>query len=110
MTEEGDGYQRVRRAFNILLVEHGDGDVLRRPVRRRLYVHRDHHGDPNARPPFVVVEPKKQREALALLEEEVFGAEPYRVPAGAVQPPGPVELVALGHAHRQTGPTTRSTR
>ena len=45
-----------------------------------LYVHRDHTGDPNARPPFVVVEAKRQREALELLEQEVFGEHAYELP------------------------------
>ena len=31
-----------------------------------------HKGDPDARPPLVVVAPAKQREALSLLEKEVF--------------------------------------
>ena len=41
---------------------------------------RDHKGDPHGRPPFVVVEAKKQRDALALLDREVFGPEAYQIP------------------------------
>ena len=45
-----------------------------------IYVNRNHKGDPNAQPPFVVVEPKKQREALAFVEQQVFGPEAYQFP------------------------------
>jgi hypothetical protein len=45
-----------------------------------LYVNRHHKGDPNAQVPFVVVEPAKQREALALMEEQVFSDKPFQFP------------------------------
>ena len=35
MTKDGEGYQRARRAFGVLLARHGAGDVLRGPIRRR---------------------------------------------------------------------------
>ena len=62
-----------------------------------VYVHRDHKGDPNARPPFVIVEPKKQREALAFLEPT--GLRPRGVPISheALQLPRLVPLEPLGH-------------
>jgi hypothetical protein len=44
------------------------------------YVHRDHRGDANARPPFVVVEATRQREALKLLEDNVFNDKPFQFP------------------------------
>ena len=80
MTEEGEGYQRVRRAFNILLSMKGSAMHFAGRFIGGLYTHRDHRGDPNARPPFVVVEPKKQREALSLLEKEVFAPDAYDFP------------------------------
>ena len=46
-----------------------------------------------------MVEPAaKQREALALLEEQVFSDKPFQFPARAVQLPGVDALVSLGHA------------
>ena len=45
-----------------------------------VYVNRNHKGDPNARPPFVVVEPKKQREALAFLEQQCSAPTPTSSP------------------------------
>ena len=77
---EGDGYQRARRAFNILLGEHGQAMYFAARFVGGIHVHRDHKGDPNARPPFVVVPHKKQREALALLEKHVFGREAFQFP------------------------------
>jgi hypothetical protein len=46
-----------------------------------VYENRSHKGDPGAKPPFVVVEPARQREALALLQEHVFGEKSYEYPA-----------------------------
>jgi hypothetical protein len=45
-----------------------------------VYVNRDHKADANGRPPFVVVEPQKQRDSMALLEEQVFSDKPFQFP------------------------------
>jgi hypothetical protein len=45
-----------------------------------MYVNRAHKGDANAAPPFVVVDVNKQRESLALLEEQVFSDKPFNFP------------------------------
>ena len=76
----GEGYQRARLAFGILLGEHSRAMDYVAHYIGGVYVHRDHKGDPDARPPLVVTEPKKQREALAMLEQQVFGPEAYQVP------------------------------
>jgi hypothetical protein len=80
ITREGEGYQRVRRAFNILLSSHGSAMRVAARFIGGLYAYRDHRGDPQERPPFVVVEPERQREAWTLLEEEVFGVDSYQFP------------------------------
>lgn len=80
MTEEGEGYQQVRRAFNILLSMKGSAMYFASRFVGGLYAHRDHRGDPDGRAPFVVVEPEKQREALTLLEKEVFASDAYDFP------------------------------
>jgi len=80
MTDEGEGYERVRRAFNILLGYHTEAMYLAGRFIGGVYVHRDHKGDPNARPPCVIVEAKRQREALSLLEREVFAPDSYEFP------------------------------
>ena len=80
VVEPGEGYDRVRKALGILLSEH---DRVMGFVAREIggvYMNRNHKGDPNGQPPFVVVEPKKQREALELLRHQVFGPEAYQLP------------------------------
>ncbi|HET7584065.1 MAG TPA: zinc-dependent metalloprotease [Gemmatimonadaceae bacterium] len=44
------------------------------------YQHRDHVGDPGARPPFVPVPRAKQEEALAFLREYAFSEGAFQVP------------------------------
>jgi hypothetical protein len=78
--EPGEGYQHVRRAFHTLMAEHARAMGFVTRYIGGSYEYRDHKGDPNARPPFVVVEAKKQRDALALLDREVFGPEAYQIP------------------------------
>jgi hypothetical protein len=80
IVEPGEGYQRARRAFDSLLNEHARAMTFVARFIGGVYVHRDHRGDPNARPPLVVVEPAKQREALDFLEQQVFGPEAYQFP------------------------------
>jgi hypothetical protein len=80
MTGDGEGYQRVRRAFNILLAEYGSAMYFSARFVGGLYVNRDHKGDPGSRPPFAVVEAAKQREALATLEQNVFSENAFQFP------------------------------
>jgi hypothetical protein len=80
MVGEGDEYYQARRSFNILLSEHADAMYFTTKFIGGVYMHRDHKDDPDARPPFVVVEREKQREAMTLLEEQVFGVESYQFP------------------------------
>ena len=102
VTGEGEGYQRARRAFNILLAEYGSAMFFTARFVGGVYVHRDHKGDPDARPPYVVVDRKKQREAMMLLEQEVFGERSYQFPA---------ELYNyLGHSNWRHWGTTIPTR
>jgi hypothetical protein len=82
LTESGDGYQRTRRAFNMLLGVQNSGMYAAARFIGGLYSHRNHKGDPGAKPPFVVVEAARQREALALLAEHVFGEKAYDFPPG----------------------------
>ncbi len=81
VTGEGEGYQQARRAFNVLLSNHGRAMHFTARFIGGIYVHRDHKGDPNARPPYVVVEAAKQREAMVLLEQQVLGKTSYQFPA-----------------------------
>jgi hypothetical protein len=80
MTDDGDGYQRARRAFGVLLARHGQVMFSAAKYVGGLYVSRSHKGDENAPKPLEVVPVDRQREALALLEEQVFDATPFSFP------------------------------
>jgi hypothetical protein len=80
MTKDGDGYQRARRAFGVLLARHGEVMFSAARYVGGLYVNRSHKGDANAPQPLEVVSVERQREALALLEEQVFDATPFNFP------------------------------
>jgi hypothetical protein len=79
--EPGESYHRARVAFLLLLQEHGRAMQFVARYVGGVYENRNHKGDPNAKPPFVLVEPKKQREAVEFLEKEVFGPDAYQFPA-----------------------------
>ncbi|MBM4023097.1 MAG: DUF5117 domain-containing protein, partial [Planctomycetes bacterium] len=82
MTATGDdgGYGRVRQAFGILVATHGQAMYHAARLVGGLYGSRSHKGDANAVPPFRVVEAAKQREAVVLLAEKMFSAEPFSFP------------------------------
>jgi hypothetical protein len=89
--ETGEGYDQARRAFLLLIREHSRamGFVVR--YIGGVNIDRNHKGDPNARPPVAVTEPKKQREALEYLEQQVFGPDAYKFP------PKLYEFLAASH-------------
>ncbi len=70
--EDGESYNRVRKNFDMLLYEFGRVAGFAARYIGGIYVHRDHKGDPDARPSFEVVPVAKQREALAFLNETIF--------------------------------------
>jgi hypothetical protein len=72
VVDKGEGYQRARQAFGLLLRQYGDAAHLTANFVGGLYVHRDHRGDPNGRDPFVPVKGDKQREALKFLQEHIL--------------------------------------
>jgi hypothetical protein len=80
MTKDGDGYQRARRAFSILLARHGEAMFAASRYVGGLYVSRSHKGDAKAAKPLEVVPAARQRDALALLEEQVFNDKPFNFP------------------------------
>lgn len=80
VTDDGDSYERVRQAFSLLLREYGRSTNFVVRFIGGISVHRDHKGDPNARPPFVPTDAKKQREALTYLEKNVLGPDALEIP------------------------------
>lgn len=75
--EDGDGYQRARQAFGMLLSEYWRSAAFAARFPGGVLVHRDHKGDPNQRTPFEVVDANQQREAVKLLSETAFGTHEY---------------------------------
>ncbi len=69
---KGDGYQRLRMAFGMLLNEFGNAAFLSVYHLGGVYVHRDHRDDPNCRDPLVPVTAQKQREALKFVQEHIL--------------------------------------
>ncbi len=78
MTKEGDDYTQARRAFNVLLSQHGQSMFFVARYVGGLYTSRSHKGDKDAKPPVTVVDPKLQRDAMAMLEEQVLSEKPYQ--------------------------------
>jgi hypothetical protein len=75
--KEGDGYQRARQAFGMLIREYWHSVALAARFPGGVQIHRDHKGDPNGRAPFTIVDAGKQREAMDLLAKHAFAAPSY---------------------------------
>ncbi|NBV46293.1 MAG: DUF5117 domain-containing protein [Planctomycetia bacterium] len=80
MTPGGKGYERVRQAFGVLLSAHGKAMLFAARLVGGLHTSRSHKGDAGAQAPFRVVDAQKQRDALALLETQMFAAQPFTFP------------------------------
>ncbi|MBC8350811.1 MAG: zinc-dependent metalloprotease [Planctomycetes bacterium] len=78
--EDGKDYTQTRRALNILLSQHGQGMFFVARYVGGLETSRSHKGDKDAKPPVSIIDVAKQREALKLLEEQVFSDNPYQFP------------------------------
>ena len=71
----GDSYYRVRLAFGLILRDELRALSFATRFIGGVYINRDHKGDPNARPPIVVTEASKQREALDFLDKQLLGPD-----------------------------------
>lgn len=80
MVEEGEGYEKARQAFGVLLSRHGNSMFLASRYVGGVYVSRSHKGDDNAPDPYTVVDVEKQRDALRLVCEQLFTAKPFDFP------------------------------
>jgi len=78
--ENGEGYQRVRQAFGLILQQFGNAAYLAAKLVGGVTLARDHKGDPNARDPLVPVPADRQRAALQYLKEHLLTAEPLEIP------------------------------
>lgn len=73
----GEGYQRARRAFGILLSEYWRAVHLAARVPGGITLYRSHKGDPAGSPPFQLIEASRQREALQLVCDAAFASPTY---------------------------------
>ena len=80
MTAKDKSYDRVRQAFGVLLAAHGQAMYTASRLVGGLHSSRSHKGDPNAPAPFRVVSVQQQRDALALLEQQMFSSQPFSFP------------------------------
>ena len=79
--EEGDSWSRATRGYNITLNQQMSGISVMANWIGGAHIYRDKKGDPDARPPLVVVDAEKQRAALKFVIEngfrdEAFGLDP----------------------------------
>lgn len=75
--QKGEPRYFIRRAFDTICFEKARNlEYVARLVGGQ-YFHRDHVGDPNARPAFKIVAAQTQRAALKLLGETLFADEYY---------------------------------
>jgi hypothetical protein len=80
VVDKGEGYQRTRQAFNLLLGQYGNGAFLVAQFVGGEHAHRDHHNDPKGRDPLVPVATAKQRKALEFLQEHVLSDRYFKFP------------------------------
>lgn len=76
---QGEGYQKTRLAFNMLLSQYDNAAYLVAQFVGAEHIHRDHKGDSN-RDPLVPVKAAKQREALKFLQEHILTDKPFQFP------------------------------
>ncbi len=77
VVENGEGYQRARQAFSLMLRQYGNAATLSAQYVAGEHINRDHRGDANARDPMVPVKGAKQREALKFLSEQILTDKPF---------------------------------
>jgi hypothetical protein len=77
-SDKGEGYQRVRQAFALLLNQIGNGAYLAASHVGGVNHHRDHKDDPNGREPMIPVAADKQREALNFLKEKILQEKSFQ--------------------------------
>jgi hypothetical protein len=80
VVDDGEGYQRARAAFSILLTQYGNGTYLISKYVGGEHANRDHRGDPKGRDPLVPVTAAKQRDGLKFLQEHVFSDKSFQFP------------------------------
>jgi hypothetical protein len=74
---DGELYNKLRLVFNQGIKEYALAGQTAGKYIGGIYTYRDHIGDPNGRPPFVIVPAAKQREALQFLVDKFFSPNSF---------------------------------
>ncbi|MGA2981954.1 MAG: zinc-dependent metalloprotease [Terriglobales bacterium] len=77
LEKPGEGYQVLRRSFDVAFGQEGYGMVLASKYIGGVYHYRDHVGDAGHRVPFQPVLASKQKEALELLRQHLFSPSAF---------------------------------
>ena len=80
VTQDGEGYQRVRKSFLLLLGDVSQSTVLASQYIGGVYTSRDHKGDNKAHAPMAPINVEKQMQALELLKTEVLAEDALKLP------------------------------
>jgi hypothetical protein len=80
LEKPGQGYQVLRRSFNVALGQKGYALYLASKYIGGVYHYRDHVGDPGNRVPFEPVPAAKQKQALELLRKNLFSPNSFGYP------------------------------
>jgi len=78
LEKPGEGYQVLRRSFNVAFGQAGGSLFLTSKYIGGVYHYRDHVGDPGNRLPFNPVPAAKQKEALELLRQHLFSPSAFQ--------------------------------
>ena len=77
IVEPGEGYQRARRAFDMLLYDYARTSWFGTRFVGGHITHRDHKGDPDERAPITPVDADKQRKALQYICDSMFAKDAF---------------------------------
>jgi hypothetical protein len=75
---KGEGWQRARQAFSMLLGELSSAAYLSSQYIGGQYTSRAHRDDPDAKVPLEAIPVAKQREAIKLLKEEILSDTAFK--------------------------------
>ncbi len=78
LEKKGEGYQVLRRSFNSALGQTGSALFLASKYIGGVYHYRSHVGDPGSKLPFEPVPVEQQRQALALLRDNLFAPTAFK--------------------------------
>ena len=89
---EGEGYQRARETFQLLLGELSRATSLAAQYVGGEYTARDHKGDPDARPAMQPIPLEKQQKALEILKTEILSDQSFQFPPALLKSLAPEHL------------------